>query len=121
MKIIMMRRMFWTMLILVGLVVLEGCTMRLGDFTVLSTKNVDVGVIKPGDRFAGEDCISLITPWIPLGEINWKNAMDRALEKGKGDVMIDAVVTYTGWTVILFGQQCVSIEGTVSQSPSFKR
>ena len=102
------------------LVIAEGCTTRLGDFTVLSTRNVDVSGLKPGDRFSGEDCINYVLG-IPLGSLNYKNAMDQALEKGKGDVMVDIVLTSNAWNMFIFGQACVTVEGTVSQTPSFKR
>ena len=98
---------------------LQGCVTRLGDFTVLSTKNVDVSKLKPGDRFAGEDCVTSVLLF-PLGSVDWKNAMDQALERGKGDVMVDIVLTQTSWSILLVGQQCTVIEGTVSQSPSYK-
>ena len=103
-----------------GLLVLDGCSLRLGDFTVLSTKNVDVSGVKQGDRYSGENCINTVLG-IPLGEVNWKAAMDQALEKGKGDVMIDAVVTSKFWSLIVFGQTCVIMEGTVSKTASYNR
>lgn len=103
-----------------GVVMMAGCTTRLGDFTVLSTKNVDVSGLKPGDRYTGEDCINMILG-IPLGDPNWKNAMDQALERGKGDVLVDIVLTVKGWSAIVWGQQCVEIAGTVSQTSAFRR
>lgn len=115
-------RMFLAFLICTGLLILEGCTTRLGDFTVLSTKNVDVSGLKPGDRFAGEDCVNILFGMIPLGDVNWKNAMDQALERGKGDVMVDIVLTQKGWVIpFIWGQQCIEIAGTVSQTASYRR
>jgi hypothetical protein len=110
-------------LVFSGLLVLDGCTTRLGDFSVLSTKNVDVTGLKPGDRMVGEDCQTIILyPYFPLGEPNWKNAMDQALEKGKGDVMVDIVLTVKAWGIpLIFGQNCIEIEGTVSQTSTYKR
>ncbi len=99
---------------------MAGCTTRLGDFTVLSTKNVDVSGVKQGDRYSGEDCINTVLG-IPLGEPNWKNAMDQALQKGKGDILIDTVLTVKGWSLILFGQSCIIIEGNVSRTASYSR
>ena len=105
-----------------SLFILVGCTTRLGDFSVLSTKNIDVSGVKPGDRYSGEDCVGLLFGMVPMGDVNWKNAMDQALEKGKGDVMVDVVLTATGWVIpYIFGQSCIVIEGTVSQTASFKR
>jgi len=115
-------RMLMGIMLSLSLVIMQGCTTRLGDFTVLSTKNVDVSGLKPGDRFSGEDCANFLFMMIPLGQINWKNAMDQALERGKGDVMVDIVLTQTGWVIpYLWAQQCIVIEGTVSQSASYKR
>lgn len=105
-----------------GMFMIVGCTTRLGDFTVISTKNVDVSGVKPGDRFSGEDCVSMLFGMIPMGEINWKNAMDQALERGKGDVMVDVVLTAKGWAIpYIWGQQCMEIAGTVSQTASYRR
>lgn len=105
-----------------GLAVLQGCVTRLGDFTVISTKNVDVSGLKPGDRMKGEDCVNMLFSMIPLGEVNWKNAMDQALERGKGDAMVDIVVTFNFWMIpYIWGQQCVEIEGTVSQTSQYRR
>ena len=115
-------QMILALLLFAGLAGLEGCSTRLGDFSVLSTKNVDVTGLRPGDRFSGEDCVGYLFAMIPLGEVNWKNAMDQALERGKGDVMVDVVLTAKGWMIpYIFGQQCIEITGTVSQTSSYKR
>lgn len=104
-----------------GMFMLTGCTTRLGDFTVLSTKNVDVSGLKSGDRQTGEDCVNLLFGMIPMGEVNWKNAMDQALERGKGDVMVDAVLTVKAWVIpYIFGQRCLEFTGTIAQSASYK-
>ena len=103
-----------------SLLVLDACSTRLGDFTVLSTKNVDVSGVKQGDRFTGEHCINTVLGF-PLGEVNWKTAMDQALEKGKGDLMVDAVVSSKAWSVIVFGEMCIVMEGTVSRTASYSR
>lgn len=122
MEIILKGRTMLAALLCVGLFVMVGCTTRLGDFTVISTKNVDVSGLKPGDRFSGEDCIGMLFSMIPLGEVNWKNAMDQALERGKGDVMVDVVLTAKGWMIpYVWGQQCMEITGTVSQTASYRR
>ena len=105
-----------------GMFMLTGCTTRLGDFTVLSTKNVDVSGVKPGDRYSGEDCINLLFGMIPLGQVNWKNAMDQALERGKGDMMVDVVMTAKGWAIpYIWGRSCMEFAGTISQTASYKR
>ena len=77
---------------------------------------------QPGDRFTGESCRNFILGFIPLagGDGHWETAMDKALEKGKGDLLLDVVVTLTGWSIILLSQECVEIEGTVSRSSSYR-
>lgn len=100
--------------------VISGCATRLADLTVLSTKNVDVSGLKQGDRYTGEDCVNTVLN-IPLGEPNWKNAMDKALERGKGDVLVDIVLTVKGWSAIVWGQTCIEIAGTVSQTSAYRR
>jgi hypothetical protein len=117
---ISVKRTMFGLFLCAGVLVLGGCTLRLGDFTVLSTKNVDVSAVRQGDRQSGEDCINMVL-FFPLGEVNWKTAMDRALEKGKGDVLVDAVVTSKYWNALVYGQNCVVIEGTVSQTASYRR
>lgn len=113
---------FLALAVCTSVLILCGCTTRLGDFTVLSTKNVDVSGLRSGDRYAGEDCINMLFGMIPMGDVNWKNAMDQALERGKGDVMVDLVLTQKGWAIpYIWGQQCIEIAGTVSQSAAYKR
>lgn len=102
------------------LIAVGGCTTRIGDMTMISTKNVDVSGVKQGDRQTGEDCANSVL-FIPLGVPDVKNAMDRALEKGKGDILIDGVVSFKGWTVLVFSQTCVVVEGTVSQTAAYQR
>jgi hypothetical protein len=65
-------------------------TTRIGDFTVISTQNVDLSQITPemkktGDFYEGED----LKFW---GIPNIEEAIDEALKKGNGNVMLDAVL-----------------------------
>ncbi len=115
-------RMLLGFVLFASMFLMQACTTRLADFTVLSTKNVDVSGLKPGDRMEGDDCVNMLFGMFPLGQINWKTAMDEALEKGKGDVMVDVVLTQTGWAIpYIWGQQCTVIEGTISRTSSYKR
>lgn len=117
---ILKKRVLLMMLAASVLLTAEGCTTRLGDFTMLSTKNVNVSGVKQGDRQSGEDCVNHVF-FIPLGQPDMKNAIDRALEKGKGDILIDSVFSAKGWSAVLFGESCYVVEGTVSQTASYKR
>ena len=93
-----------------------GCTNRIGDLTLVSTKNIDLSNVsidvRAGKRVTGEDCA-----WWPLGIPiripTLEGAVDDALEKGGGNVMIDQVTWQSGYTFILVAYSCVRSEGTV--------
>ena len=68
-----------------------GCAQRIGDFTIVSTKNYESSKqYKKVGRFVGEDNVFFFI--IPFGIPNIKNACDRAIESGKGVYMTDAVL-----------------------------
>ena len=96
-------------------VLLAGCTTRTDALTLLSTKNIDLSDAKleaaKGQRFSGQDCVPIILIF-PLGVPNLQEATDEALEKGKGNVMVDQVTTVTAFWFI-FGVSCIELEGTV--------
>ena len=105
-------------LLLMGLTVLlsSGCSMRLGDMSVISTRNlsldtVDLDRLPQTERVVGRD-----TKWMilifPIGIPHLEDAIDDALEKGNGDVMVDAVVHSSGWW-FLIGQNTISVKGSV--------
>jgi hypothetical protein len=93
------------------ILLLSGCaTNRIGDFTVLSTRLVDLSHIPPeklkgGTRVRGEDMHFGSFP-------NVKSAIDNALDKGHGDIMVDAVLYHR---VAVFAQGYV-VEGRVINS-----
>ena len=97
--------------LLCGLVFLAGCTMRMVDFTVISSKNVKVPTKVRGERVTGKDCIFVF--FIPLGVPNMKEAIDRAIESAGGeyDALIDGVV-YQDLYAFIIGQICFRVEGT---------
>lgn len=70
--------------------VLAGCTARIGDFTIVSTKNyVQNQYYKKAGRFVGED-----RPF--FGVPNLKNAVDKAIEKSSNGIYLtNAVIEYT--------------------------
>lgn len=72
-----------------------GCATRIGDFTVLSTKNFEVGAkYKTTGRVSAEDIGFLFKT------ANLKTATDKAIEKGKGvyitNVVLEAVTKFPG-------------------------
>jgi hypothetical protein len=101
--------------ILIGLfLILSGCATRIGDFTVLSTKNVDISRL--GDyeiipaRTKGEDLKVFSLP-------SMEEAVDKAIESVDGGVgMTDVTVEI----VQGFFQAGYRIEGNVIVDPSRK-
>lgn len=76
------------LLLLVSLLV--GCTHRVGDFTIISTKNFaaskDVRFKKIG-RFKGKHMSFVKTH-------NIKDAIDNCIQKGNGDFLMNCVIDY---------------------------
>ncbi len=92
--------------------ILGGCTTRVGDFTAISTKNiyakgVDVTKLPQMQGVEGEDI-----RFLGIGA-NIKDAVDRALEKGRGNLMID-VALYVYWAPFVEG---FKVRGTVINVP----
>jgi len=108
--------MFLTMFIVL---ISTGCgTIRLTDFTVISTKNVTIPATK-GNRVQGKDCADLLLWFIPLtGSFNpdLKEAIDKALEQGGGDVLIDGVVYQDLIITFIYNRICYRVEGTVANT-----
>ena len=102
---------------------LTGCTMRYGDFTLGSTKNISQ-LSQKGDSVTGEDCSANLLGMIPIqGPVmpNLKTAIDRALERAKGDVIADAVISYNALPLIIFNQVCFKVEGKVAKAELGKK
>jgi hypothetical protein len=102
--------------------VVTGCTHRFVDYTLLSTKNVDLskaGTFKRApNRVTGVDSIIWII-FIPTGGgPNLKTAVDRAIESVPGAVgLVDGVVSQRGWWFII-GENAILVEGTPLIDPS---
>lgn len=93
-----------------------GCATRLLDFTIMSSKNVDLSRAgtfeRAKSRSEGEDMVHWIIS-IPLGVPNAKEAMDRAIESVPGAVaLVDGVITSEFWWFLIYGQQRYVVEGT---------
>ena len=94
-----------------------GCTVRVADLTLVSTKNIDLNNThldaRQGKRMKGEDCVVWPLGLIPLGVPNLEEAVDDALEKANGNIMIDEVTYNKGAYFILASISCIQVEGTV--------
>ena len=102
-------------LIIVSLLI-SGCAHRIGDFTVASTKNMNIkSALHKVDfdkRLVGIDLKHIIF-FFPTGIPNMKEAMDNAIEKAPSAVGLSNVtVKIVNWYIpLLYGQQYYEIEG----------
>ncbi len=95
----------------------QGCTIRQADLTAISTRSVnldrvDLDSLPRKGRVEGRTSKWMILG-IPLGIPHLEDAVDDALTEGQGDLLTDAVVYQSGWSVIFFGQSTISVEGEV--------
>ena len=92
---------------------LSSCSIRLVDFTVISSKNVNLDIDRSvGKKVKGEKSYFLGIGW------NIKDAMDIALEKAgpEFDLLVDGVVRYGSYPFIA----SVTVEGTAVSSKEMK-
>jgi hypothetical protein len=103
--------------ILVASTLLCGCTNRLIDFTVISSKNIEWSRAneyrRANKRVEGVDMKQIIII-IPTGVPNAKQALDRAIESIPGAVaLVDGVLTNKYWYIpYIYGQSSYIVEGT---------
>ncbi len=93
---------------------LTGCSRRLIDYTVISSKNVrlDLPDGASGPRAEGKHSCPIII-FIPVCRANVKEATDRAIESAGSqyDALIDGVVS-SYFYYFIFGVSGVKVEGT---------
>ena len=110
-------------IVLIAIFALSSCTRRLVDFTIISTKNIDLSKSASFERgktrIEGEDLVHWIL-FIPTGVPQVKEAIDRAIETTPGCVaLLDGVVSYKFWWIpYIYGQQSYIVEGTPLIDPA---
>lgn len=99
-------------------VILAGCTTvtRIGDFTIVSSKNIDLtrgADFKRGtNRVKGEDIV-LITGFNVPATPNMKTAIDRAIEYVPGAVaLMDGVISQKTINYPFYSKMGFVVEGT---------
>ena len=103
--------------------ILTSCTTRLTDFTIISTKNIDLSEAanfqRGNSRVEGIDKKYMIII-IPTGQPNMKEAIDRAIESVPGAIaLVDGVLSITSWYIpCLYGETYYAVEGTALIDPS---
>ena len=112
-----MKKLSFLLLVAVLTVSFSGCTHRLVDFTIISSKNIPLedvtGRLKRApNRVKGKDTSHMVL-YFPIGFPNMKEAIDRAIEQYPGAVgLVDGVVKQNSWWTILYGQNSYIVEGT---------
>jgi hypothetical protein len=101
---------------LAAMLLLGGCSVRMADMSVVSTRNVtldrvDIDNMPQVKRVVGKDSKFMFL-FIPFGIPHLEDAVDDALDKGNGDVMVDAVIYSQGWWFIV-GVNTIKVKGTV--------
>jgi hypothetical protein len=104
--------------------VLAGCATRIGDFTMLSTQNVDLSRAGEFRRSAstveGKDTMHIILGIKTKANIDLKEAIDKALAKFPGAVaLVNARLYTTGWSIFgIYGQTSYIVSGTALVDPN---
>ena len=94
-----MRKLFYV-IVLLSFVLMTGCTARLIDFTIISSKNVGISVPKYEKRVVGKGN-------------SIKSALDDALEQVSGyDALMDGVVYQSSYYCVFFYIIVYKVEGT---------
>lgn len=97
-------------------VVLSGCATR-SDFTAISSKNVNLSEIQIDrsrlkGRAEGEDCQHIIILFPTSGQATLDEALDKALEPKRANLLLDAVVNWNSFYIpYIYGQTCWRVEG----------
>lgn len=92
---------------------LTGCAQRVTDFTIISSKNIDLSRgmdFSRSERVVGEDTVPIIL--FPLGVPNAKEAMDDAIEKVPGCVGLMDGVLESEFFSFVFGYVKYRVKGT---------
>lgn len=108
-----MRAIRFTAIAIAMAAAISGCTTRVADLTVASSKNVNMnsGQFSEGRRVSGSDSIPVVI--IPLGQPNIKEAIDRAIEKDHCAVGLSNVVIDQEFFAFLFGMVQFTAEGNL--------
>ncbi|MBO3274084.1 hypothetical protein [Pseudomonas schmalbachii] len=108
-----MRAIPLTVLALIAAASISGCSTRVADLTVASSKNFNMhsSGLETGRRVVGSNSVPVIL--FPLGQPNLKEAIDRAVEKDKCAVGLSDVVIYQEVFSVLVGYVAVNVEGNL--------
>ena len=113
-----MKKLFLVLILAVMVVSTSGCARRIADLTYVSTKNVSGQELSTsttdGERVTGEDKSHIII-FIPTGNPNAEEALDRAIESKPGGVALKNASIHSSWFYIpyVYGEFTIWVEGEV--------
>lgn len=98
-------------------ILLTSCTQRFLDVSAISTRqievsNIDLSKYQQKKDITGEDKKNIILLF-PVGLPKITKAVDNALDKGDGDLLINASIDIERKWFVLFGYKKVIVNGTV--------
>ena len=101
----------------------SACSTRISGLTVISdrnvnTKNVEIESLPQTKNVSGKST-KFVFLFIPFGIPTMKEALENALVKGDGDMMIDASLYYNYWWFIV-GMNELEFRGTVVKTRGAK-
>lgn len=110
-----MRKIFLTLAIVSSLLC-TACTTRIAGVTMISDRNIRTKDVKVSELPKTKNIVGkskkFMFLFIPFGTPTIKEALDDALTKGDGDLMIDASLYTSNWW-FLIGQTGYELRGTV--------
>jgi len=110
-------------IVLVFTMVLSGCATRIGDFTVMSSKNVELSRLGEFNRSSqtvkGTDSFVTVLGFIPVKtRVDLKKALDNALSKIPGaQALVDVRIDVRRLNFLLFQIESFVVSGTVLIDP----
>jgi hypothetical protein len=108
-----------------AMIMLTSCSHRITDFTIISSKNIDLSrgaeFKRAHVRSSGIDKVHVIA-FFPTGIPNAKEATDRAIEGTNGAVaLLDGVIVRHSWYIpAIYGQEWIEVEGTALIDPKLE-
>ncbi len=106
------------------LILLLGCSARVADLTIVSTRNINLSEKIPlnankATRFSGEDCSFFLLNYYPFfNKIpNLEVAIEKALRQGNGNLMLDEVTVASDVWIIIGNIKCIQATGAVLNVP----
>ena len=105
------------------MIFLSGCSTHLTDLSMISNKNINLEKIDidraPQRKLVEGEDSKFIFLFFPFGTPKIKEAVNDALQKGNGDLIVDASLYAKSWW-FLVGQTSIQIKGTVVDTRGVK-